>query len=463
MYQYRLYNEEEIKKLKDDLQRYKEAVTEIELKKDSSSKMSALNDKLVKLKGEMIKMEESYQDKIKHKEQEEQKLTTQFRSLNHSINQLKEDVSLIKGEVRTNHIQDLLSKVDHIMSKTSQDLTKVKQEMSSQKKEISQLKNTVTPNRQRKPYNSEYRQIQTMLSNIKEKNSPNQQLNTFRPRNTIPSNPSSQNYFQGSVIEKDPKTISTVRLEAGKNIINRPKKRTKIVPEKNIEQGTVNIDEQKLPLQKEDTRLEQTTNNTVSSATNKNITEQIKLETKEQELVDLTNVETTSKTFPDKKENKEAEVTDQYQQSNITTESKPETVHSDVDTFSTNVTEPIKEDSLPIETNSEQSTENHEKNIAASVSAHQDNNLDTETLKQEERKEEKPLEHNGMSESKDPLIDPGSAKLLTENNQKQEQESHFFQENDKKPEMQADETDPEKVTGWRKTWLFAKSLWKKTK
>ncbi|SER76400.1 hypothetical protein SAMN04487944_109170 [Gracilibacillus ureilyticus] len=237
MYQYRLYNEEEISQLKRDLARYKESGSKLTTSKqqDNLSVISSLQQELVKLKGEMKMMEESYESKMKRKEQEEQQWTTHIRSLNDSINQLKKDVSLIKGEVRAARMRELVSKVDKVMIKAEHDLARVKQEIGSQKNEISQLKNTVSAGRQRRSHGSEYRQLQNMLGgSVQTSRTNKQQQDTVQHANR--STRTSNNKQQSIFIQHGTKTYYSARLDGSKNIISRPRKKKQAASE-NVEES----------------------------------------------------------------------------------------------------------------------------------------------------------------------------------------------------------------------------------
>lgn len=115
MYRYRLYKTEDIDKIKRDLEVYKHTFDVINSEDSktflkSQRELILLKRKFSKLKGEMIAMENSYQRQIDNYEKQEQKISGEIRTINHSINQLKKDISLIKGRVNELRTSDLVQK-----------------------------------------------------------------------------------------------------------------------------------------------------------------------------------------------------------------------------------------------------------------------------------------------------------------------------------------------------------------
>ncbi|MGN8645710.1 hypothetical protein ACTNEO_08560 [Gracilibacillus sp. HCP3S3_G5_1] len=236
MYQYRLYNYEEVEKLKRDLDVYKKAIEtwnedDFILYMETQEDVEAMKEELANYKGEMKAMEETYQKQTEHYEQKEQKMAAQIHAINHSIQQLKKDVHSIKDDVKEIRINELLEKIDQIIGNTDTELQEVKKKIQEQKKEFQQVTNKLQAspsNQQIKSRRSEYRQLQNMLNAPKAKShlSP-------PPNNRMMTNPKTHQQSEGTKmirVENGRKIFHNSKYELNKNIII--KKRTaKVAPE----------------------------------------------------------------------------------------------------------------------------------------------------------------------------------------------------------------------------------------
>ncbi|QGH35234.1 hypothetical protein GI584_14775 [Gracilibacillus salitolerans] len=229
MYQYRLYNFEEIEKLNRDLEVYKKAIetwneSESVLYMEAQEDLEATKKELAKYKGDMKVMEETYQKQIQGYEQKEQKIAAQIHAINHSIQQLKKDVHSIKDDVKEIRINELLEKVDQIIGNTDTELHEVKKQINEQKNTITQVKNQPHPNKQQrtKRRTSEYRQLHNMLKAAKPKSHV-----TPPPSNSSMTNPKPRRQPANTnmiTIQNGKKTFHNAKYELNKNIIVKKKK-----------------------------------------------------------------------------------------------------------------------------------------------------------------------------------------------------------------------------------------------
>lgn len=241
MYQFRLYNSREIEKLNHDLEVYKKAAESKDANDsikytEMKQELELLKRKVLKDKGEMRIMKETYQSKINSYELKEQKLAKQIQAVNYSMEQLKNDVQTIKGEVKELRAHELLEKMDEVLGKTDNELNGVKEQIKEQKTEFDQIRKHFQPqnNSGRRPSNgrSEFRQLQQMLKSVKPKE-----------HKTPPSTPSMITAsLQRPTMSKDAqmiaksgnkKTFHNTRYEFNKNIIT--KKTTTKTKQRNME------------------------------------------------------------------------------------------------------------------------------------------------------------------------------------------------------------------------------------
>lgn len=238
MYQYRLYKTEDIDKIKRDLEVYKHTFDVINSEDSktflkSQRELILLKRKFSKLKGEMIAMENSYQRQIDNYEKQEQKISGEIRTINHSINQLKKDISLIKGRVNELRTSDLVQKMDLVLHKTDEELAKVKKQLAEQReayqKAIEQRQKNSGIQSKATNQKSEYRRLQQMLKTIHQPTPSSTQLPQNHHTNTnsaVPSNSSSveKNNRRGTItISKGKKTFRTREFELNKVIITNTK------------------------------------------------------------------------------------------------------------------------------------------------------------------------------------------------------------------------------------------------
>ncbi|WP_179107305.1 hypothetical protein [Sediminibacillus massiliensis] len=172
MSQYRLYNSEDIHKLEQELEFYKDTLQAVDsghayeyLKKQRE--LYNLNVKFSTIKGEMKVMEENYQERISGYERREKNVSSQIQTLEESLSQLKYDVRMIKSEMERLRFSELLDKVNIVINKTDDHLYQVKKEIDSQREEFNELRNELKPNpgggTPQAPRQSEYRRLQNML------------------------------------------------------------------------------------------------------------------------------------------------------------------------------------------------------------------------------------------------------------------------------------------------------------
>lgn len=132
MYQFKLYNVTEIENLKQKLEDYEQKRIPISSYKKSNKfpelhqALKESKEKNIQLKGELKRMETQYEEQINRYEQQAQHIITKLESIDDSINQLKQDISLIKGEVNSFHLQEVIGKLDQVIEKTDDNLAKIK-------------------------------------------------------------------------------------------------------------------------------------------------------------------------------------------------------------------------------------------------------------------------------------------------------------------------------------------------
>jgi hypothetical protein len=229
MYQYRLYNYEEIEKLNRDLEVYKKAIetwnqSESVLYMEAQQELEATKQELAKYKGEMKVMEETYQKQIQGYEQKEQKVAAQIHAINHSIQQLKKDVHSIKDDVKEIRINELLEKVDQIIGHTDTELHEVKKQIDAQKHVFTQVKNQPQPEKQQqrtRRRTSEYRRLHSMLKAAKPKSHV-----TPPPSNRTMTNPKRRRPSTDTnmiTVQNGKKVFHNAKYELNKNIIVKKK------------------------------------------------------------------------------------------------------------------------------------------------------------------------------------------------------------------------------------------------
>ncbi|MDX8046613.1 hypothetical protein SH601_11530 [Gracilibacillus sp. S3-1-1] len=229
MYQYKLYNNEEIEKMNRDLNRYKKALqdwqnTDTNHYLKAREEVEEINREFVKYKGEMKVMEDTYQKKIENYEQKEQKIATQIHAINHSIQQLKKDVHSIQEEVKELRITELLEKMEQLVEHTDTETQAVKKEIVNQQENYTQMKEQPKTEVAQQPTSrrmSEYRRLQNMLKTATPKN---QQMppatNTTINRQTINNHQANPNMV---TMQNGKKTYHNPKYELNKNIIVRKK------------------------------------------------------------------------------------------------------------------------------------------------------------------------------------------------------------------------------------------------
>lgn len=238
MYQFKLYNVNEIENLKQRLEDYKQHLESTITSKTSNNYPElhqALNEskeKNIRLKGELKRMEMHYQEQINRYEQQATNITTKLESIDDSINQLKYDISQIKGEVNGFHFQELINKLNQLIVKTDENLLKIKRDLELQDQTFSQIKEQLTPKSEPQTVSrqSEYRRVQNMLQSITTSKGNQMLTNTTRNKPIQPSN-SSINRIANRVNNKNTtlsinqgrKSFVNSQYEFNKNIIKKKK------------------------------------------------------------------------------------------------------------------------------------------------------------------------------------------------------------------------------------------------
>ncbi|WP_058307183.1 coiled-coil domain-containing protein [Gracilibacillus massiliensis] len=226
MYQYKLYNYQDIEKLNKELEVYKKVVETRDadhsiLYWQTKQELEELKQKLQKGKGEMKVMEESYHTQLRDYADKEQKISSQIHSIHHSIQQLKKDVQTIRGEVKELRVNELLEKINQVIGETNVDLDDVKKQVKEQNQEFQQINKQLQasspPKQQTRNRTSEYRQLQRMLKSAKPKGHrappPSQQIMTNPKQDTREST------RQMITIQNGKKTFHNTQYELNKNII----------------------------------------------------------------------------------------------------------------------------------------------------------------------------------------------------------------------------------------------------
>ncbi|SHN07093.1 hypothetical protein [Gracilibacillus kekensis] len=226
MYQYKLYNNQEIEKLHNELEVYKKVVESRDADQSilywqTKHELEELKQKIQKNKGEMKVMEESYHNQLRDYADKEKKISSQIHAIHHSIQQLKKDVQTIRGEVKELRINELLEKINQVIGETNIDLDEVKEQVREQNHEFQQLSKQLHSNSRSQPQTgnrqSEYRQLQRMLKSAKPKGHrappPSQQMMT-NPKQDI-----RDSTRQMITIQNGRKTFHNTQYELNKNII----------------------------------------------------------------------------------------------------------------------------------------------------------------------------------------------------------------------------------------------------
>src|SRR5690625_7603233 len=123
MYRFHLYNADEINKLKQELNTYKKVMKTMEaddLIEDlvkTNADYCDLIEEIIKLKGEMKMMEESYQKKIVDYDNKEQDISTQIKTLDIAFVQLREDVNKIKENMDRFRVNEKTKKTNEVIKK----------------------------------------------------------------------------------------------------------------------------------------------------------------------------------------------------------------------------------------------------------------------------------------------------------------------------------------------------------
>ena len=176
MYRFHLYNADEINKLKQELNTYKKVMKTMEaddLIEDlvkTNADYCDLIEEIIKLKGEMKMMEESYQKKIVDYDNKEQDISTQIKTLDIAFVQLREDVNKIKENMDRFRVNETTEKTNEVIQKPEQG-DKAKDETDGLKSEVVQLKKEINPHNSKSnrvvsgstPRISEFRQLKNML------------------------------------------------------------------------------------------------------------------------------------------------------------------------------------------------------------------------------------------------------------------------------------------------------------
>ncbi|MEC5424240.1 hypothetical protein QGM71_12135 [Virgibacillus sp. C22-A2] len=263
MYQYKLYNSREIDKLKEDLEVYKQTLVTMESSNlldkylQLQRELYEIKLKFSKFKGEMKTMEESYQEKIAEYERQDQRNSIQTQTINDSLNQLKQDVTSIKGEMKEIRVTELLEKMKLVSNRMDNSLAIGKSQIDTQKKELLQSKEHIKTNPPIKtvPKTSEYKRLQNMLYSLTNENQAPSQFNSRTTPNKMArklptSNQTSTRSRQfGGVrntlsTSNGKNTLQRFPYELNKNIITRtskpkPTEKTYVIADK--EESTSSI------------------------------------------------------------------------------------------------------------------------------------------------------------------------------------------------------------------------------
>ncbi|GFZ77863.1 hypothetical protein GCM10010978_19310 [Compostibacillus humi] len=232
MYQYRLYRTEEIQKLKDDLDLYKQTLKS--LKSDHvfqiqrelfDLKMSILN-----IKGEMKMMEDKYLEKISGYEKQADNMSAQLEIIHESLNELKQEVQLIKGNVEQIGFSDLVEKMNMMINKTDESMTKIKNEIASIEGERNIRKDSSSSNSNNMPVppkQSEFRRLQNLIqsytvnqSSVQNNLTPNSKTTMKKSLVQSPKNIKSYTDLGGNIsVKNGRKLFRDPQYELNKNII----------------------------------------------------------------------------------------------------------------------------------------------------------------------------------------------------------------------------------------------------
>ncbi|GAE92693.1 hypothetical protein JCM21714_1704 [Gracilibacillus boraciitolerans JCM 21714] len=217
MYQYKLYNYQDIEKLNRELEVYKKVVESRNVGNsisywETKQELEVLKQKLQKNKGEMKVMEQSYQNQIKDYVDKEQKISHQINAIHHSIQQLKKDVTTIKGEVKELRVNELLEKINQVIGHTNLDLNDENKQVSEQKQKFQQINKQHIRKR-----NSDYRQLQLMLKSAtpKKQQTPPSSQQKVTDSNQVTTNPGRHMF----TVQNEGKTFYNTKYEWNRNII----------------------------------------------------------------------------------------------------------------------------------------------------------------------------------------------------------------------------------------------------
>ncbi|UOQ45223.1 hypothetical protein MUN89_04545 [Halobacillus salinarum] len=202
MTQYQLYNRLDVDNLKEQLEKYKEALHSVktgELPVDylmAKEELYQLNGKLVHLEGVMKKMDEQHHQDRTDYEQQAEMVVSQLESVNDSVNHLQRDINLMKAKVDRFRFNDLLNKMDHLIEMQHSTIEENRSEIERLNEQILEMKNEWQAGKEEQRYQepqyapprrrSEYRQLQSMLQSshiepaYQEKKSNGMNRQTFR-------------------------------------------------------------------------------------------------------------------------------------------------------------------------------------------------------------------------------------------------------------------------------------------
>ncbi|MCT2536301.1 hypothetical protein NC661_13310 [Aquibacillus koreensis] len=259
MYQYKLYNSNDIENLLADLELYKQTLDSLETNNPSAEllltkrELSQLKVRFSNIKGDMKTMKENYQEKINGYEKEKQDIFSQIKMINNTLNILRQDVSMINGELEKIRIEELQKTLKISLHKLDTHLDRIIDELDLKKNEIIQLKENLVSKptiKKDSPKISEFRQIQNLfntindynnqLDNYPQNNSNRKKANhPFYAKQNTPRNNSFQHKQHTNSFNIN-KESSAIPLEHHKNIITRTtttKRKNKQNDEKKVEES----------------------------------------------------------------------------------------------------------------------------------------------------------------------------------------------------------------------------------
>lgn len=267
MYRYELYNVEDIEKLKQEIDAYKqtmEFITEGKLIEDylqTKNDFYTLKMEIFKLKGELNKMENKLQEEYLQQQLEEQRLANQQASILNTLEGLDQRSEIIKLQLEQLPLTELFEKIDKFLQAQNEKSDAQKKELESLKEEMIQIKelmktqDSTTSKNNRSTHKSEYRQLHNLLQypNQVEQQSVSKKKNNqvSRQHHSLAKSNRDKTYYSQYSDTKDSGTISMNKAKKtflhsqyklNKNIVTRtatPKSKSQ-VKNKEDEQDTDN-------------------------------------------------------------------------------------------------------------------------------------------------------------------------------------------------------------------------------